>query len=233
MNWLCTSSGQSTGASASVFPFNIQDCFSLVQFSRSVTSDSAIPWPAALQASLSINQLLELAQTHVHPDGDAIQPPHPLSSPSPAFNLSQHQGLFQWVSSSHQVAKVLEFQLQHQSFQWVFRIVFHKPTPWNRGRDRGDREGSVELLSQKQSHALGSASLPFNYITQNWISDLFSNLGTQDHYRKAQASSALLNVFGSVHKHKEHKQRQSLKNVGQVEQERGLRLIEASCFCSK
>ena len=53
---------------------------------------------------------------------DAIQPSHPLSSPSPpAFNLSQHQGLFKWVSSSHQVAKVLEFQLQHQSFQWIFR----------------------------------------------------------------------------------------------------------------
>ena len=59
-------------------------------------------------------QLLELAQTHVHRVNDAIQPSHPLSSPSPpAFNLSQHQGLFQGVSSSHQVAKVLEFQLQH------------------------------------------------------------------------------------------------------------------------
>ena len=68
------------------------------------------------------NQVLELAQTHVHWVGDAIQPYHPLSSPSPpAFSLSQHQGLFQWVSSSHQVTKVLEFQLQHQSFQWIFR----------------------------------------------------------------------------------------------------------------
>ena len=47
-----------------------------------------------------------------------------LSSPSPAFNLSQHQGLFQWVGSLHQVAKLLEFQLQHQSFQWIFRVVF-------------------------------------------------------------------------------------------------------------
>ena len=55
------------------------------------------------------HQLLELAQFHVHQVGDAIQPSHPLSSPSPAFSLSQHQGLFQWVSSSHQVAKVLEF----------------------------------------------------------------------------------------------------------------------------
>ena len=64
------------------------------------------------------HQLLELAQTHVHCVGDAIQPSHPLSSPSPpAFNLSQHQGHFKWVSSLHQVAKLLEFQLQHQSFQ--------------------------------------------------------------------------------------------------------------------
>ena len=63
------------------------------------------------------HQLPEFTQTHVHRVGDAIQPSHPLSSPSPAFNLSQHQGLFKWVSSLHQVAKVLEFQLQHQSFQ--------------------------------------------------------------------------------------------------------------------
>ena len=67
------------------------------------------------------HQLPELSQTHVHRVGDAIHPSHPLSSPSPAFSLSQHQGLFQWVSSSHQVAKVLEFQLQHQSFQWTFK----------------------------------------------------------------------------------------------------------------
>ena len=71
------------------------------------------------------HQLLEFNQTHVHWVGDAIQPSHPLSSPSPpAFNLSQHQGLFKWVSSSHQVIKVLEFQLQHQSFQWIFRTDF-------------------------------------------------------------------------------------------------------------
>ena len=68
----------------------------------------------------ALHHLPEPAQTHVHRVGDAIQPPHPLSSPSPpALNLSQHQGLFQWVSSSHQVAKVLE--PQHQSFQWIFR----------------------------------------------------------------------------------------------------------------
>ena len=68
------------------------------------------------------HQLPELAQTHVHRVDDAIQPSHPLSSPSPpAPNPSQHQGLFQRVSSSHQVAKVLEFQLQHQCFQWTPR----------------------------------------------------------------------------------------------------------------
>ena len=63
------------------------------------------------------HQLPELVQTHVHQVGDAIQSSHPLSSPSPTFNLSQHQGLFKWVTTSHQVAKWLEFQLQHQSFQ--------------------------------------------------------------------------------------------------------------------
>ena len=71
------------------------------------------------------HQLPEFTQTHVYWVGDAIQPSHPLSSPSPpAFNPSQNQGLFKWVSSSHQVDKVLEFQLQHQSFQWIFRTDF-------------------------------------------------------------------------------------------------------------
>ena len=66
----------------------------------------------------------DFAQTLVHWVGDATQPAHPLSSPSPVVSLSQHQGLFQLVRSSHQVAKVLEFQLQHQSFQWIFRTHF-------------------------------------------------------------------------------------------------------------
>ena len=71
------------------------------------------------------HQPLEVTQTHVHWVGDAIQPSHPLSSPSsPALNPSQHQGLFKWASSSHQVAKVLEFQLQHQSSQWIIRTDF-------------------------------------------------------------------------------------------------------------
>ena len=68
------------------------------------------------------HQLLEFTQTRVHWVSDVIQPSHPLSSPSPpAINHSQHQGLLCSVSSSHKVAKVLEFQLQHQSFQWAPR----------------------------------------------------------------------------------------------------------------
>ena len=68
------------------------------------------------------HQLREFIQTHVHQVSDAIQPSYPLSSSSPpAPNPSQNQGLFLWVNSSHEVAKVLEFQLQHQSFQWTPR----------------------------------------------------------------------------------------------------------------
>ena len=93
--------------------------FLLIQFGRSVVSDSATPWTSTSGLPVHL-QLPEFTQTHVHWVGDAIQPSHPLSSPSPlALNLSQHQGLFQWVSSSHQVAKVLEFQLQ--PFQWTPR----------------------------------------------------------------------------------------------------------------
>ena len=72
-----------------------------------------------------LHHLPEFAQTHVHWVGDAIQLSHPLLLPSPsAFNLSQHQGLFKWVSSSHQMAKVLKLQWQHQSFQWIFGFDF-------------------------------------------------------------------------------------------------------------
>ena len=72
-----------------------------------------------------LHYLLEFAQTHIRCIRDAIQLSHPLSSPSPhSFNLSQHQGLFQWVSTlSHQLAKVLELQLQHQSFQISYHFI--------------------------------------------------------------------------------------------------------------
>ena len=95
--------------------------FSSVQFSRSVVS-ICDPMNCSTPGLPVHHKLPEFTQTHVLRVGDAIQPSHPLSSPSPpAPNPSQHQGLFQWVNSSHQVAKVLEFQPQHQSFQWTPR----------------------------------------------------------------------------------------------------------------
>ena len=96
--------------------------FSPVQFSRSVLSDSLQPLESQHSRPPCHHQLPDFTQTHVHRVGDAIQPSHPLSSPSPpAPKLSQHQGLFQWVSSSHEVAKVLEFQPLYQSLQWTPR----------------------------------------------------------------------------------------------------------------
>ena len=104
--------------------------FSAILFSRSVMSDSLQPHASQHASPPYPLPTPGVYPTHVHQVGDVIQPSHPLSSPfPPAFNLSQHQGLFKWVSfekwgSLLQVAQVLEFQLQHQSFQWIFRIDF-------------------------------------------------------------------------------------------------------------
>ena len=88
--------------------FQLQTSQLFSEFSRSVVSDSLWPHGPGLPVH---HQPPELTQTHLHWVGDAIQPSHPLSSPSPpTFNLSQHQGIFQWVSSSHQVIEVLAFQ---------------------------------------------------------------------------------------------------------------------------
>ena len=105
------------------------------------------------------HQLLELAQTYVHQVGDAIQPSHPLSSPSsPTFNLSQHQGLFQWVSSLYQVAKVLEFQLQHQFFQWISRTHFLQDwLIWSPCSPRDSQESSPT----PQFKSINSSALSF------------------------------------------------------------------------
>ena len=98
--------------------------FSYIQFSSVTQSCLTLcdPMNRSTPGLPVHHQLLEFTQTHVHRVGDAIQPSHPLLSPfPPAPNPSQHLGLFQWVNSSHQVAKVLEFQFQHQSFQWTPR----------------------------------------------------------------------------------------------------------------
>ena len=104
----------------------LNSAVSSVQF-RSVTQSCPTlcnPTDCSMPGLSVHHQLPEFAQTHVHWISDAIQPSHPLSSPCLlAINLSQHQSLFKWVSSSHQVAKLLEFQLQHQSFQWIFGLI--------------------------------------------------------------------------------------------------------------
>ena len=138
------------------------------------------------------HQLPEFTQTHVW---DAIQPSHPLLSPSlPTFNISQHQGLFKWVSSLHQVAKVLEFQLQHQSFQWIFRTDFL----WDEFdllAVQGTLKSLLQCHSSKASILWPSACNPLQYScllnpmdwgawwatvpgvakSQTWLSDLTFN----------------------------------------------------------
>ena len=104
--------------------------FSSVQFSQSCPT-LCDPMDHNMPGLPVHHQLPEFTQTHVHWVSDAIQPSHLLSYPSPpAFNLSQNQSFFKWVSSSHQVTKVLEFQLQHQSFQWTPRVIFQLSHPY-------------------------------------------------------------------------------------------------------
>ena len=107
-----------------------------------------------------LDHLPELVQTHVHWVGDAIQPSRPLSAPSPAFSLSQHWGLFQWVSSSHHVAKAFELQLQHESFQKIFRVYFlYDLLVWSLRCPRDSQESS--LAPQFESINSSVLSLPY------------------------------------------------------------------------
>ena len=127
------------------------------------------PWTAARQASLSITNTRNLLKL-VHWVGDAIQPSHPLLSPSPlAFDLSQDQGLFHWVSSSHLVAKVLELLLQHQSFQWIFRTDVLED--WLVGSPCSPRD-SQESSATSQFKSINSLVLSFLYsptLIHTWL----------------------------------------------------------------
>ena len=106
-----------TGWLHQIFLFQI---YNLLLFSHPVMSNSA-PMDCSTTGLPVLHYLLELVQTHTHGVSDVIQPSHPLSSPFPlAFNPSQHQGLFQWVDSTHQLVKLLE--LQNQFFQWLYRV---------------------------------------------------------------------------------------------------------------
>ena len=126
-------------------------------------------WTVAHQAFLSFN-ISQFAQTHVHWVGDAIQPSHPLLSPSPpAFSISQHQGLFQWVSSSHQVAKVLEFQLQHQSFSEYSGLISFRMDWFDLLAAKGTLKSLLQHHSSKASVLWLSAffivQLSYPYMT--------------------------------------------------------------------
>ena len=111
------------------------------------------------------HQPLEFTQTHVHWVGDTIQSSHPLSAPSPpVFNLSKNEGLFKWVSSSHQVAKVLKLQLQYQSFQWIFRTDFLKDwLVWSPCCPRNSQEFSP--TPQFKHSAFFMVQLPYLCLT--------------------------------------------------------------------
>ena len=135
-------------------------CHHLVQFSSVAQSCLTLcnPMNCSTPGLPVHHKFPESTQADVHWAGDTIQPSHPLSSPSPpALNLSQHQGLFKWVSSSHQVAKVLEFQLQHQSFQWTLR------TGWislqSKGLSRVFSDTTVQTISSSMLSFLYSPTL--------------------------------------------------------------------------
>ena len=124
----------------------------------------ATPWTTAPQASLSItNSWSPPKPIHVHWVSDIIQPSHPLSSPSPpALNLSQHQGLFQWVSSLHQVAKVLG----HQSFQWTPRTLGW--TGWLSLHSKGLSRVFSNTTVQKHQFFCAQLSLESNSHIHTW-----------------------------------------------------------------
>ena len=120
--WLCVQLSTCVPPST---PIHLPRRVSSVQFSSSSCLTLCYPMDCIMPGLPVHHKLLEFPQTHVHWVSDAIQPSHPLSSPSPpTFSISQHQSLFKWVSSLHQMAKALEFQSQHQPFQWTFRTDF-------------------------------------------------------------------------------------------------------------
>ena len=145
------------------------------------------PWNCSTPGFPLLHQLPELAQTHVHWVGDAIQPSHPLLSPSPpAFNLSQHQGLFQWVSSSHQVAKALEFQLQHEELLcWVYKYLQMLSSWINSVVNIRCLSLTASLVAQRLKH------LPGIRETQVW------SLGQEDPLEKENGNPLQYSCLGN------------------------------------
>ena len=145
-------------------------CCSVTQLCLSLCN----PMDCSMPGFPVLHHLPKLAQTHAHWISDAIQPSHPLLSPfPPALSLSQHHGLFQWVSSLHQVAKVLELQPRHQFFQGRFGVDFLKvclfyhcfhcfpiSLPWSDGSRRHDLSFfECRVLSQLFHSPLSPSSI--------------------------------------------------------------------------
>ena len=143
------------------------------------------------------HQIPELTQTHVHWVGDAIQPSHPLlTASSPIFNLSQYQGLFKWVSSSHQGAKVLEFQPQHTSFQWIPRtdLLYN----WLVGSHRSPRDSQGSSPTPKFK-SINSLVLSFLYSpTLTSIHDHWENHSLTRWTFVGKVTSLLLNMLSRL-----------------------------------
>ena len=148
--------------------YNIQlcCCSSVAKFCPTLRH----PMDYSLPGFPVLHHLLEFAQIHVHWVSDAIQRSHPVSPSSPlALNLSQHQGLFQWVSSSHQVAKVLELQLQHQSFQWIGRLISCRTDWFDLLAIQGALKSLLQHHNSKASALQHSSSLWSNSHIHTWL----------------------------------------------------------------
>ena len=141
------------------------------------------------------HQLPEFTQTHVHWVGDTIQPSHSLSSPSPALNLSQHQGLFKWVLSLHQMAKVLEFQLQNQSFQWTQDWSHLGWTDWISSQSKG--LSRVFYYTTVQKHQFFSTQLSYS-LTLTSIHDHWKKHSLDEIDLVGKVMSLLFNMLSRL-----------------------------------
>ena len=169
-----------------------------VQFSRSVVS-LCNPMNHSTPGLPVHHQLPEFTQTQVHRVSDAIQPSHPLSSPSPpALNLSQRQGLFKWVISWHQVAKVLEFQLQHQSFQWTPRTVSFRMDWLDLLAVQGTLKSLLQHHSSKASILWHSAFFIEKMLTSIPPKITVQASGTGNGFRMTLSSLAHIGILFSV-----------------------------------
>ena len=140
----------------------------MLQFSHSVLSDSVTPWTVALQVSLSITNSCSLLK--FMSIKSAIQPSHPLSpSSSPAFNLSQHQGLFQWVSSLHPVAKVLEFSFSISPSNEYSGLISFRIDWFDLLAVQGTLKSLLKHHSSKHQFFSSQLSLWFNSHIHTWL----------------------------------------------------------------